>query len=102
MQANSSSRILFSWAHPSGQRQKHAAQSSSIQILILSGPHKDDVANAQLREWNRLSFCALYAFRGVRKKGGERFERHAWLVVGKFAPCPVNEDDCPKDGWNKL
>jgi hypothetical protein len=34
---------------------------------------------------------------------------HAWLVVGKFAPCPANEDeaaikedDCPKDGWNKL
>ena len=29
--------MLFSWAHPSGLRQKHAAEASSIQILVLSG-----------------------------------------------------------------
>jgi hypothetical protein len=33
MRANSSSRISFSWAHPSGLRQKHAAEASSIPIV---------------------------------------------------------------------
>ena len=34
---------------------------------------------------------------------------HAWLVIGKFAPCSpdeneaaTNEDECSEDGWNKF
>ena len=44
-----------------------------------SGPDKNDVADAQLRERNRFSVCALYTFGGVWKKSGERIEGSARL-----------------------
>src|ERR1700674_3471302 len=45
----------------------------------------------QLREWNRLSFCAPYAFSGVREQGGECVQRATSLEnVSHFEP--VAED----------
>ena len=48
-----------------------ALNDSAVGRNAGSGPDKNDVADAQLREWNRLSFCAPYAFSGVREQGGE-------------------------------
>ncbi len=56
-----------------------------------SGPHKNDIANAQLRDWNRFSVCGLYAFSSVRKKGGERIEGAACLGNGSHFE-PVTEE----------
>jgi hypothetical protein len=48
---------------------------------------ENDVANAQLRERNRFSVCAAYAFSGVREEGGERIESTASLGNGShFEP----------------
>ena len=55
------------------------------------GPHENDVANAQLREWNRLSVRVLYAFSGVRQKGRERIEGAAGLRNGSHFE-PVTEE----------
>src|SRR6266851_6397850 len=43
----------------------NALNDSAICRDTGSGPDKNDVANAQLREWNRLSVWALYALGGV-------------------------------------
>jgi hypothetical protein len=56
-----------------------------------SGPDKNDVANAQLREWNSLGVCAHYAFSGVREQGGESIQRATSLGNGPHFR-PMSED----------
>ena len=68
-----------------------ALNNHSICRNTASGPNKNDVANAQLRERNRFSIVALDTFGSVRKKGGERIERAARLGNGSHFK-PVTEE----------
>ncbi len=68
-----------------------ALNDSAICGNAGSGPDENDVANAQLREGNRLSFCAVYALSGVREQGGECIERATSLGNGPHFQ-PVAED----------
>src|SRR5882762_11702380 len=52
-----------------------ALSDNAIRRNACSWPNKNDVANAQLREWNRTSICAVYALGGVWEQGGEGIER---------------------------
>src|SRR5207249_11665251 len=58
-----------------------------------SGPDKNDVANTQLREWNRANVCALYELSCVREQGRECIERAAGLRNGPhFEPVTKDHD----------
>src|SRR5712671_725335 len=58
-----------------------------------SGPYKDNVADAQLREWNRLSVRTAYTFGSVREQRGEGIERAASLGNGShFQPMAEDHD----------
>jgi hypothetical protein len=65
-----------------------------------SGPDKNDVANAQLREWNSLGVRARYAFSGVREQRGECIERTASLGNGPhFQPVAEDHDRNQRRGF---
>src|SRR6267143_504832 len=79
----------------SGDEPHDSRESGLVSNCRNAGPwsNKNDVANAQLREWNGLNVSAIYSLGGGWEQGGECIERTTSLGNGPhFQPVAEYHD----------